>query len=126
MRKFYTMSLRLTLPFLVFIIPNLSYGQICTPPLRQSLVNPFIGSNAQSVLQTNELNISASFIDFARQDGSDYFEDITIKLSDKLLFAEQASYFPQEGVAKFAGNIHYGDNQIFISSEYAEISTLNE
>ena len=120
------MSLRLTLPFLVFIIPNLSYGQICTPPLRQSLVNPFIGSNAQSVLQTNELNISASFIDLARQDGSDYFEDITIKLSDKLLFAEKASYFPQEGVAKFAGNIHYGDNQIFISSEYAEISTLNE
>jgi LPS-assembly protein len=126
MRKFYNMSLRLTLPFLALIIPSLSYGQICTPPMRQSLVNPFFDNDIQSISLTNELNISASFIDLARLDGSDYFEDITIKLGDKLLFAENASYFPQEGVAQVAGNVIYGDSQIYIASEYAEINTLNE
>jgi len=126
MRKFYNMKLRLAFYFLIIIAPNLLTAQICTTPTRQTQLNKFLNNNTEQLSLTNEINISASFVDLSRPDGSDYFEDIIISLDGKSMLAEQASYFPQTNTAEIAGNVNYLDNNIFIASEYAEINTADQ
>jgi len=125
MRKFYTMKYLCFLLIAILPMDGLR-AQVCSPPLRQGVLDRFYNDTSEPVNLTENIEISARFVDLSRADGSDYFENISFSMGEKVIMAEQALYFQSTGFAEASGSVSYSDRNIFIASEYAEIDTVNE